>query len=150
MREFDVAKGYEEYDITFPMRSTKASAGYDFYCVEDIEIPPFELGREPTMVPTGLRAIFPTNEFLMLVNRSSNPKKKGLVIPSSMGVVDSDYAGNPDNDGAIFFTFWNMKKEAVHLKAGEKLGQGIFVQYGTTDSDNAKGERTGGFGSTGK
>ena len=31
-----------------------------------------------------------------------------------------------------------------------KMMQGIFVQYGITDYDNANGQRNGGFGSTGK
>lgn len=43
-----------------------------------------------------------------------------------------------------------MLEEDVTLLAGEKLGQGIFVKYAKTDDDTAEGERTGGFGSTGK
>ena len=44
----------------------------------------------------------------------------------------------------------NITNEVVLLEAGEKLGQGIFVKFGTVDNDNAEGSRTGGFGSTGK
>lgn len=36
------------------------------------------------------------------------------------------------------------------IEAGEKLGQGIFVKFGITEDDKAEGERTGGFGSTGR
>ena len=92
----------------------------------------------------------PDDEYLMLVNRSSNPKKKFLVIPNSLGIVDADYVDNPDNEGEMMFAFYNLSEETVVIEKGEKLGQGIFAHYGITDDDNAEGERVGGFGSTGK
>lgn len=67
-----------------PERSTKKSAGYDFYNPKRIEIPPYKLGDNPTMVKTGIKVKMADDEFLMLVNRSSNPKKKKLVIPNSV------------------------------------------------------------------
>lgn len=67
-----------------PERSTKNSAGYDFYNPKRIEIPPYKLGDNPTMVKTGIKVKMEDDEFLMLVNRSSNPKKKKLVIPNSL------------------------------------------------------------------
>lgn len=131
-----------------PERSTKNSAGYDFYNPKRIEIPPYKLGDNPTMVKTGVKVKMEDDEFLMLVNRSSNPKKKKLVIPNSLGVVDADYYGNQDNDGEMMFAFYNLSNEPVILEAGDKLGQGIFIKYGKTIDDEADGERTGGFGST--
>lgn len=83
-----------------------------------------------------------------LVNRSSNPKKKKLVIPNSVGIIDADYVDNPDNEGEMMFAFYNLSNETVVIEAGEKLGQGIFMQYNTVMNDNASGERIGGFGST--
>lgn len=79
-------------DFEMPKRSTKHSAGYDFTCIEDIVIPPYNLGDDPVLVPTGVKAYIPVGEFLMLVNRSSNPKKKKLVIPNSMGIIDAKIA----------------------------------------------------------
>ena len=90
------------------------------------------------------------DEYLMLCNRSSNPKKKGLVMANSVGIIDADYYGNPDNDGAFMFAFYNVKDEAITIKKGEAIGQGIFMKYLTVDNDNADGVRTGGFGSTDK
>ena len=92
----------------------------------------------------------PDDEYLMLVNRSSNPGKKNLVIPNSLGIIDADYYGNPDNDGEMMFAFYNLGTEIVVIEAGDKLGQGIFQKYLITDDDAAEGERIGGFGSTGK
>lgn len=124
--------------------------GYDFECIETIEIKPYKRGDAPVLVPTGVKVKMPSNEFLMLVNRSSNPKKKNLVIPNSMGIIDADYYGNPDNDGEMMFAFYNMSDEPVIIEKGYALGQGIFVKYGITDDDNADGKRLGGFGSTNK
>ena len=63
------------------------------------------------MVKTGVKVLMPDDEYLMLVNRSSNPKKKKLVIPNSVGIVDADYYGNPDNDGEMMFAFYNLSNE---------------------------------------
>lgn len=78
--------------LRLPERSTKNSAGYDFINPEDIVIPAYKLGDKPTLVPTGVKVNMPDNEFLMLVNRSSNPKKKNLVIPNSLGIIDAKIA----------------------------------------------------------
>lgn len=40
-------------------------------------------------------------------------------------------------------------KLPVRKTAGERIMQGIFTPYFIADNDNASGERTGGFGSTG-
>ena len=72
-----------------PERSTKNSAGYDFYCPQDVEIPPYKLGDNPTMVKTGIKVKMEDDEFLMLVNRSSNPKKKKLVLANGVGIIDA-------------------------------------------------------------
>ena len=90
------------------------------------------------------------DEVLYLYNRSSNPKKKGLILANSVGVVDKDYYGNPDNDGHIMFAFFNIKDEDITIKKGEAIGQAIFSKYLVTDDDQAKGKRQGGFGSTDK
>ena len=92
----------------------------------------------------------PEDEYLMLCNRSSNPKKKGLVLSNGVGIVDGDYYGNPDNDGHIMFAFFNVKAEDIEIKKGDCIGQAIFQKFGIVDNDNAEGERLGGFGSTTK
>lgn len=147
-RGFEIAKGFEELQINLPKRTTKNSAGYDIEAAEDCVIPAFNLGQKPTLVKTGLKAYMKSDEVLILANRSSNPGKKGLILANSIGVVDSDYYGNKDNDGHIMFAFYNIKSEDIEIKKGERIGQGIFQKYLITDNDLAEGERTGGFGST--
>lgn len=149
-RGFEVAKGYEDKNINLPIRKTKSSAGYDFEAAEDTLVPKFEPGVKPTLIKTGIKAYMQDDEVLYLYNRSSNPKKKGLVLCNSVGVVDADYYGNPDNDGDIMFAFYNVGSEDITIKKGEAIGQGVFQKYLVADDDTAEGTRTGGFGSTDK
>ena len=147
-RGFEIAKGFESSNINLPIRSTKNSAVYDIEAAEDCIVPAFEKGQKPTLIKTGLKAYMQSDEVLILANRSSNPGKKGLILANSIGVVDSDYYENPDNDGHIMFAFYNVKGEDIEIKKGERIGQGMFQKYLVTDDDIAGGERTGGFGST--
>lgn len=150
VRGFEIAKGFEDKGINLPVRKTKYSAGYDVEAAEDCVIPSFKKGNKPTLVKTGIKAYMADDEVLILANRSSNPGKKGLILANSIGVIDKDYYGNPDNDGHIMFAFYNIKEEDVEIKKGDAIGQAIFEKYLVTDDDIATGERTGGFGSTNK
>ena len=150
IRGFEVAKGFENEGINLPKRKTKYSAGYDIEAAEDVVIPSFKKGMNPTLVKTGIKAYMQDDEALMLYNRSSNPKKKGLILANSVGVVDKDYYENPDNDGHIMFAFYNIIDEDTIVKKGDAIGQGIFQKYFVTDDDVEEGERVGGFGSTNK
>ena len=149
-RGFEIAKGWENKGINLPIRKTKYSAGYDVEAAEDTVVPSFKKGMAPTLVKTGIKAYMQDDEMLCLYNRSSNPKKKGLILSNSVGVVDKDYYGNPDNDGHIMFAFYNIKDEDTVIKKGDAIGQAIFQKYLITDDDSAEGERKGGFGSTSK
>ena len=147
MRKFEFVKridGEKEGYWRLPERATSGSAGYDFYNPKKVVCKSHEI----TMIPTGIKVKMYQEEVLLLVNRSSNPRKKGLIIPNSVGVIDSDYYDNEDNEGEMAFAFYNINDTDTVIEQGEKLGQGIFMKYGITDDDNAKGKRTGGFGST--
>ena len=150
LRGFEIAKGFEDKVINLPIRKTKYSAGYEIEAAEDTVVPSFKKGMKPSLIKTGLKAYMQDDEVLLLYNRSSNPKKKGLILANSVGVIDKDYYGNIDNDGHIMFAFYNIKDEDITIKKGEAIGQGIFQKYLITDDDVADGERTGGFGSTSK
>ena len=149
-RGFEIAKGFEDKGINLPERKTKYSAGYDVEAAEDVVVPSFKKGMAPTLIKTGIKAYMQDDEMLALYNRSSNPKKKGLILANSVGIIDKDYYENEDNDGHIMFAFYNVKEEDVTIKKGECIGQAIFQKYLLTDDDNAEGIREGGFGSTSK
>ncbi len=149
LRGFEIAKGYEDKDIHMPVRKTKNSAGYDVEAASDIVIEPYKNGMKPTLIPTGLKAYCQDDEYYILVNRSSGPKK-GLVMANSIGIIDADYYGNESNDGHFYFQYWNFGDKPLEIKKGDVIGQVIFQKYLTVDDDNATGMRTGGFGSTNK
>ena len=129
VRGFEVAKGFEDKGINLPVRKTKFSAGYDVEAAEDTIIPSFKRGNKPTLIKTGIKAYMADDEVLILANRSSNPGKKGLILANSIGVIDKDYYGNPDNDGHIMFAFYNIKDEDIEIKKGDCIGQAIFQKY---------------------
>ena len=150
IRGFEIAKGFEDKGINMPVRKTKCSAGYDVEAAEDTIIPAFKSGMKPTLIKTGLKAYCPEDEYFMLVNRSSNPGKKGLVMANSLGIIDSDYYGNESNDGHFMYAYYNFFDHDVEIKKGDVIGQVIFAKYYKVDDDKAEGTRTGGFGSTNK
>lgn len=44
----------------------------------------------------------------------------------------------------------NNGDKVFHVKAGDKIVQGIFVSYGITIDDDSDGKRIDGLGSTGR
>ena len=176
-RGFEVVEKYSDQNITLPRRQTLASAGYDLEAAEDIVIPSiwrldfvriFRLIRnghqmferdyemadkilKPVLVPTGLKAYMPDDEVLILANRSSNTFKKNLSLPNGIGVIDADYYNNPNNEGEIFVQMINYGVRPLHIHKGDRIAQGIFMQYLKTDDDDPiNRERVSGFGSTNK
>lgn len=109
-----------------------------------------ELGKilKPVLVPTGIKAYMGDDEYLQLTNRSSNPLKKFLLLSNGVGVIDSDYYNNIDNDGHIMFQFINFGLLSVVINKGDRIGQGIFLPFLKVDNDTSEGERVGGHGST--
>ena len=147
-RGFEIAKGWEDKNINIPVRKTKHSAGYDVEAAEDIIIPMYKPGIKPTLIPTGLKAYCMEDEWFMLVNRSSGPKK-GFVMANSIGVVDADYYNNETNDGHFYFQYFNFSDHDLEVKKGDVIGQVIFQKFLITDEDVASDvTRTAGFGST--
>ena len=148
-RGFEIVKGYEDKDIHLPVRKTKYSAGYDVEAAEDVIIPKFTPGIKPTLIPTGLKAYCMEDEYYMLINRSSGPKK-GLLMANSIGIIDADYYGNESNYGHFFFQYFNCSDHDIEIKKGDVIGQVIFQKFLITDDDKAEGIRKGGIGSTDK
>ena len=81
-------KLYSEYKL--PKRSTKTSAGYDFFAIEDFTIKPNEIKK----IPTGIKACMNPNEVLLLVVRSSMGFKYNVRMCNQVGVIDHDYYNN--------------------------------------------------------
>lgn len=133
-------------DISIPTRSTKHSAGYDFKSPISFILNPGESKK----VPTGIKACMNEDEYLSIYIRSSMGFKYNIRLCNQVGIVDSDYYNNPDNEGHIFIKIQNEGNEPLNIDKGDRFAQGIFTKYLLTDDDESTGDRTGGFGSTGK
>lgn len=131
-------------DIKLPTRATEHSAGYDFYSPVDITIPPHEM----VMIWTDVKANMYYDNVLLLFVRSSMGKHP-VVIANGTGLIDADYYSNESNDGNIGFRLLNLGDAPYEIKVGDRIGQGIFVKYGTVQNDATKVKRNSGFGSTG-
>lgn len=157
MRLFEFAERFDEEkgcrvqayeDARMPEYATLNSAGADFFCAEEVTIPPFGETFAPTLVHTGIRACMEDGEWLMLANRSGNPKK-GLVLANGLGIIDQDYYKCENNDGEIMFAFINTTREPITIEVGAKLGQGVFTTFARPDNAVVvQQNRVGGFGST--
>lgn len=175
MNKFEVVSRFKDSKINLiPTRKTNGSAGYDFYVAEDIIVPSYfklydqmmdcrypevktlagvasrtkELKARPTLVSSGVKCQLDEGLYLELSTRSSTPLKYWLILANSVGIIDSDYYNNEDNEGEIFFQLINLSPWDIQLKAGDCIGQGIIKQYDLTDNDFADKTRKGGFGST--
>jgi dUTP pyrophosphatase len=146
MRKFEVVSKFKLDNPEIPKRASSGSAGYDLASITDCTILPNEI----KLVPTGLKATMPKNEVLLLFPRSSLALKKGLMMSNSVGVIDSDYYNNKDNEGHIMVPLINIKNEEVKILKGERIAQAVFIEFRKTDDDETESiSRLGGFGSSG-
>jgi dUTP pyrophosphatase len=128
-----------------PRYETAGAAGFDLSAAQDMTVQPGEV----TLVPTGLAIEVPPNTFLGVFARSSTPLKRGLMVANGVGVVDPDYCG-PDDEVKI--EVYNFTARPVHIKAGDRIAQGILIPAVRVVWDEAaelQRESRGGFGATG-
>jgi dUTP pyrophosphatase len=127
-------------DAIYPKRATKKSAGYDIHSNEDVNIMP----GKTVLVRTGIAAYMLANEVLYLFPRSGNAYKFGITLQNCVGVIDSDFY--PNEIGVL------IRNEGEHtfpIQKGDRICQGVFMNFLVADDDQAERERTGGFGSSG-
>ena len=133
-------------EIPLPRRSTRGSAGYDFVTPAEIVLPPE--GR--VMIPTGIRCEMQEGWVLLIFPRSGLGFRYQIRLCNTVGVIDSDYAF-AENEGHIMVPLRNPTKQEIVLARGERFCQGVFVPFGLAEEDGESlGERSGGFGSTGR
>jgi len=131
-------------DLPLPTYATAGSVGFDLFCREDTEIAP----RTIELIPGNVIVHIPAGYMLVLALRSSTPMRKGLLIPNGVGIIDQDYGGEGDE---LKIQVLNFREEAVLVKRGERIAQGIFVPiaHATWREVDEMGQGRGGFGSTG-
>ena len=145
MRKFEKVS-YDDTGI-IPTRADNASAGYDFYSPIDFEVKP----NENVMIKTNIKAQMGQDEVLLLFVRSSIGIKRHLALSNGTGVIDSSYYNNIDNEGNIMCSLFNYGSQTQKIAKGERIMQGVFVKYLTTENDVVvNSSRKGGIGSSGK
>jgi dUTP pyrophosphatase len=133
-------------DVIMPLRTSKKSAGYDFFAFEDFEILP----ETSYFFWTDIKAYMLDDEVLKLYPRSSIGIKKDIKIKNTVGIIDSDYYSNIKNDGNIGIILYNFGLKTRYFKKRDGVIQGIFEKYLKSDNCNSEEERKGGIGSTNK
>ena len=124
-----------------PKRAHATDAGADLMSTEDLEIYP----GEQKLVDTGVAVKIPEGYGGFVFNRSSQGKK-GISIPHSVGVIDSDYRGN------IKVILKNIGEDPYKILRGDRIAQLVIMPVllvGFVDSWNDTERGSGGFGSTG-
>lgn len=141
-------KGIVVYPETkLPVRADKRSAGYDFYSPIGLTILP----GETELIWTNVKAKMYDDELLYILPRSSYGIKYGIVLANTIGLIDSSYYENEGNGGNIGIALTNTSGKAFEIKPKDRIAQGVFMKYLTTESDEVlRDERKGGIGDSGR
>ena len=105
--------------------------------------------------PTGIRCEMNDAYCLLIIPRSGLGIRQYSRLGNTVACINADYYYS-GNEGDILI---NLRSDIpsnppYHVSVGDAVCQGIFVQYGVTDDDDAieltREQRRGGLGSTGK
>lgn len=134
---------YDTYEL--PTRSTKRSAGYDIKSLNNVILKP----GESKIFYTGIKVCMNSDEVLYLYTRSSIGFNKNVTLVNNVGVIDSDYYNNINNEGHIQIKLINNGNEDFIVNIGDKIAQGVFMKYLVIDDEKEiKATRIGGIGTT--
>jgi dUTP pyrophosphatase len=134
-----------DQSLPLPKYESGGAVGFDLITRENTSIAPGAIG----LVPSNVIVRVPEGYALFIVPRSSLPRRKGLVCPHSIGVIDQDYHGENDE---LMVQVQNTTDAPVTIERGERIAQGIFVKVDQAEWQevDSHGKKTrGGFGSTG-
>lgn len=129
--------------LPLPSYESRGATGFDLITRKTTVIEPGKIA----LVPGNVIVKVPDGFTLLIIPRSSLPRKKALVCPHSLGVIDQDYCGSEDE---LLVQVQNISDEPVTVERGERIAQGLFVKVGVAEWEEveANGKSRGGFGST--
>ena len=131
--------------LPLPEYQTKGAVAFDLYSRLDMDIKP----KEVALIPTNFIIQTPKNYMLLVVTRSSTPKKMGLSVPHGIGIIDQDFCG-PDDE--VMLQVFNFTDSAVKISKGQRIGQAAFMRIAKPkwqEISVIKAKSRGGIGSTG-
>ena len=132
--------------IKLPKRATIHAAGYDIFTIVDFVLEP----TEEVLIPLGIKIYMLGDEFFMIAPRSGMGFKYYARLANTLGIIDSDYYNNANNEGHCWAKIRNEGNKQMVVRAGDAIAQGIFQKFLLADGDSLEnGERrNGGLGST--
>lgn len=112
----------KRFDKDFPLLAPEEGAAcFDLVCLKTVTIPPHQIKA----VPQNIALKVPKGYALLLFSRSSTPLRKGLMLANGVGVIDSFYCGDKDENLAFLL---NVTDKPVTVEAGDKIVQGMIVK----------------------
>jgi dUTP pyrophosphatase len=133
-------KAYTKENNLMEMLVTQDTSGKNY-----IDIP----GEWRVLIPTGLIMDIPCNHSVRIYPRSGISTKQGLNLINCVGIIDSDYVHE------VFIPVYNTAQKKIRIYDNDRIAQGEMVfNYKTlinftNERPLARGNRDGGFGSTG-
>lgn len=138
------------YEWGLPKHQTDMAAAIDLFACnnEPIRISPSDAS---ILIPSGIAIhINDPNIAALLLPRSGDGHKRGLVLGNLVGLIDPDYTG------PLMISVWNRNTyKDVVVRPGERIAQMLFVpivrpQFQIVEEFSATSKRgVEGFGSTG-
>ena len=127
---------------SLPTRAHADDAGLDLYALEDAVVP----AGAGVLLRTGVAVAVPAGHAGLICDRSSLAKRG---LKTAGGVVDAGYRGE------VGVVVWNLSREAVAVKKGERCAQLLVIAIATpapveSEDLGATARGGGGFGSTGR
>lgn len=129
--------------LPLPEYQTPGAVAFDLYARETMTIPAGAVER----IPTNIIVKIPEGYMLLVKDRSSTARKKGLIC--TIGYIDQDYCGPTDE---ILYQVYNFTESPVTVERGERVGQAAFVRVDQMEWEEVAemtGANRGGFGTTG-
>lgn len=139
-----------------PTYATQGSACFDLYAV--LDEPCYCCVGEPVIVPVGLKFDIPEGYVMLIYSRSSHGFKNDVRLSNCVGVIDSDYVDEVMVKLTQDVEGYNLNTGVYgpfRINHGDRIAQAMLIpvqQVQMVQIDEPpvqKGNRTGGFGSTG-
>lgn len=131
--------------LPLPSYQTDGAVAFDLYSRLDMDVEP----KNIALIPLNVVIKIPEGYALVLANRSSTGRKKGLSMINGIGIIDQDYCGEEDE---IRFLCYNFTESSVKIEKGERIAQAMFLPVGKAEFvqiEKMNEKSRGGFGTTG-
>lgn len=132
-------------ESVLPAKSTKGSAGFDIYSIEDITLKP----GETYFFKTGWAMAIPEGFHAEIHNRSGLSSKYGIMLANCVAIIDSDYRGE------VMVPLINNSSSNYVIHKKDRIAQILFykdheIELSVEDDLDITERGKGGFGSSGR